>query len=92
MPYDAVSELPDTVKALPKKGQEIYLSAFNAAFDQYKGDEATAHATAWAAVKKAYKKVGGNWVAKETTKLAKEAKPMKNGVVYCSKPWFLSTG
>ena len=53
MPYEKINELPDGVKDnLPKHAQEIYLSAFNSAWDQYdepeerRGDdsrEETAH-------------------------------------------------
>ena len=74
MPYDARSELPDGVKALPAHGQDIYMKAFNSAFKQYDGDEGKAAAVAWAAVKTQYKKVGGKWVAKET----KEAKMLSD--------------
>jgi len=67
MPYDALSELPDAVKKLPKHAQEIYMSAFNSAFEQYNGDEGKAHGTAWAAVKTKYKQnAKGEWVAKES--------------------------
>ena len=72
MPYSSNSELPPGVKALPKHGQDIYRAAFNSAYDQYK-DEAKAHATAWAAVKGQYKKVGDEWVAKESKMEVKEA-------------------
>lgn len=70
MPYSKVSELPENVKSLPEHAKEIYMKAFNSAFEQYKDRggqrEALAHATAWAAVEKAYKKdEKGNWVAKE---------------------------
>jgi len=65
MPYPTLDSLPDAVKALPKHGQEIYQSTFNAAFVQYKGDEAKSAATAWAAVKTKYEKVDDKWVAKE---------------------------
>ena len=61
MPYDKITELPDSVKDnLPKHAQEIYKEAYNSAWDQYKkpeerrGDasrEETAHRVAWAAVK-----------------------------------------
>jgi cation transport regulator len=73
MPYNKISELPDSVRDnLPKHAQEIYLSAFNSAWDQYdqpeerRGDasrEETAHKVAWAAVKKVYEKdeKSGNW-------------------------------
>jgi cation transport regulator len=75
MPYDKTSELPDSVKDnLPKHAQEIYMSAYNSAWDQYdepeerRGDdtrEETAHKVAWAAVKKKYEKQGDKWVAKK---------------------------
>ncbi|MCA1805538.1 MAG: ChaB family protein [Xanthomonadaceae bacterium] len=74
MPYDKLTELPDNVKDnLPKHAQEIYLAAFNNAWDQYKspedraGDddrEAVAHKVAWSAVKNKYEKRGDEWVAK----------------------------
>ena len=40
------------------------MAAFNAAFDQYEGDEEKAFGTAWAAVKNKYRKEGDRWVAK----------------------------
>jgi cation transport regulator len=71
MPYDKISELPDSVKDnLPKHAQEIYKEAYNSAWDQYddpeerRGDasrEETAHKVAWAAVKKKYEKDDGKW-------------------------------
>ena len=65
MPYQTKKDLPEAVQHLPKHGQEIYLKAVNAAFEQYKGDEEKAHATAWAAVKQKYRKEGEKWVARE---------------------------
>ncbi len=73
MPYDRISDLPDSVKDnLPKHASEIYKEAYNSAFEQYKdpedrrGDadrEETAHKVAWAAVKKEYhKNDDGEWV------------------------------
>ena len=66
MPYKKISELPDSVKDnLPRHAQEIYMEAFNSAWDEYdrpeerRGDasrEETAHKGAWAAVKKVYQK------------------------------------
>lgn len=66
VPYDKTSELPDSVRNnLPEKAQEIYMNAFNNAWDQYKDPserkgsasrEETAHKVAWSAVKKEYKK------------------------------------
>lgn len=68
MPYDSVSELPDSVKdALPKAAREIYKEAFNSAWDQYSDRddrEATAHKVAWSAVKQKYEKKGDEWVEK----------------------------
>jgi len=75
MPYNKVSDLPDSVKEhLPKHAQEIYQAAFNSAWEQYdkpeerRGDasrEETAHRVAWAAVKEKYEKQGEQWVAKD---------------------------
>lgn len=73
MPYDRISELPDSVRDnLPKHAQEIYKEAYNSAFEQYKdsedreGDasrEETSHKVAWSAVKQSYRKNDkGNWV------------------------------
>ena len=66
MPYNRLSELPDSVKDnLPEHAQEIYKEAYNSAWDQYdepeerRGDatrEETAHRVAWAAVKRSYEK------------------------------------
>jgi cation transport regulator len=76
MPYSKPSELPDSVKDnLPKHAQEIYMEAFNSAWEQYdkpeerRGDasrEETAHKVAWAAVKKKYEKEEktGEWKEK----------------------------
>lgn len=65
MPYDKLADLPDDVKALPKHAQEIWMAAFNAAFEQYDGDEEKAFGTAWAAVKQKYRKEGDRWIARE---------------------------
>ncbi len=66
MPYNSRDELPDGVTDnLPKHAQEIYMKAYNSAFDQYKnpedreGDdsrEEVAHKVAWSAVKQKYEK------------------------------------
>lgn len=75
MPYDSVSDLPDSVKKnLPKHAKEIYLAAYNSAWEQYakpkdrRGDdtrEETAHKVAWSAVKKKYRKKDDKWVLKK---------------------------
>jgi cation transport regulator len=76
MPYSSLEELPDSVRDnLPNHAQEIYMKAFNNAWDEYadpeerRGDasrEETAHKVAWAAVKNVYKKdeESGEWKKK----------------------------
>lgn len=74
MPYDNLSELPDQVKnSLPKHAQEIYIAAYNNAWDQYKDPadrkgndtrEETSHKIAWAAVKNKYEKRNDGWQKK----------------------------
>jgi len=71
MPYNDISDLPESVQdALPEKAQEIFLAAFNNAWEQYdsadkrKGDssrEEAAFKVAWSAVKKKYEKKGDTW-------------------------------
>jgi cation transport regulator len=76
MPYKSVAELPDRVRDhLPNHAQEIYMAAFNNAWDQYKdaedrrdndSREEVAHQVAWAAVKHKYEKneKTGDWRAR----------------------------
>jgi cation transport regulator len=74
MPYDTLSDLPESVRqALPGHAREIYRSAFNHAWDTYRDPadrkggasrEETAHKVAWAAVKQQYEKVDGQWRSK----------------------------
>jgi cation transport regulator len=65
MPYDNLSDLPDSVRNnLPKHAQEIYKEAYNSAEDQY-GEESRAHRVAWSAVENKYEKnERGDWVSK----------------------------
>lgn len=75
MPYDTLEDLPAPVKnVLPEPAQEIYRAAFNNAWDQYEEEDAredddsheqVAHKVAWAAVKRKFKKDGGNWKPKD---------------------------
>ncbi|MDD1679583.1 MAG: ChaB family protein [Methanomicrobiales archaeon] len=77
MPYRSTSELPESVKNnLPKHAQEIYMEAFNNAWEQYanpesrRGEESreeVSHKVAWAAVKQKYEKdeKSGEWKAKK---------------------------
>ncbi len=74
MPYDSLASLPENIRAhLPKHAQEIYLAAFNNAWDEYRDPasrrgkasrEEVAHKVAWAAVKQQYEKQGDKWVRK----------------------------
>ncbi len=78
MPYSSNTDLPASVREhLPEHAQEIYRSAFNSAFEEYKDSEKrrpdasgkaesreeVAHRVAWAAVKEKYEKGGesGKW-------------------------------
>lgn len=66
MPYKDLEDLPERVREnLPKLAREIYLAAFNSAWEEYKdakdreGDasrEETSHKVAWNAVKSKYEK------------------------------------
>ena len=56
-------------EALPRHAQEIFRSAFNAAWQSYADrgpgeQEEVAFRVAWAAVKKRYRKLGDRWVEK----------------------------
>ena len=66
MPYLANAELPLPVRShLPSHAQDIYREAFNHAYAGHAADprrEEIAHRIAWAAVKHAYAKLGGEWV------------------------------
>ncbi len=76
MPYQSTSDLPDNIRnVLPPHAQEIYMEAFNSAWQEYdqpeerRGDssrEETAHRVAWSAVKKKYEKdeATGKWKEK----------------------------
>ena len=69
MPYDKLSDLPDSVKDnLPEHAQEIFQAAFNSANAQY-DDESRWFATAWAAVENVYhKNDDGKWVKRSDYK------------------------
>lgn len=68
MPYEKTSDLPESVRDnLPEGANEIYLAAFNSAWEQYADQddrEATAHRVAWSAVKQSYEKRDGEWARK----------------------------
>jgi cation transport regulator len=73
MPY-SIDNPPEAVKGLPKKAQEIFIAAYNSAFEQYDGNEAKSTATAWAAVKMKYEKVDDEWKVKESSEMSAENK------------------
>jgi len=66
MPYFTNDDLPPSVRNhLPEHAQEIYREAFNHAWEEYSSDprqEEIAHRVAWAAVKRAYVKIGTTWL------------------------------
>jgi cation transport regulator len=68
MPYRANTDLPPSVQRhLPPHAQDIYRETFNHAYAARSGDprqEEAAHRIAWAAVKRAYLKVGDSWIRK----------------------------
>ena len=74
MPYESVKDLPNSVRDnLPKHAQEVYVAAYNSAWEEYKnaGDrkggtsrEEVSHKVAWTAVKKKYEK-NGKWKKKD---------------------------
>ena len=69
MPYVTTSDLPPAVRRLPPHAQEIFLAAFNSAWDSDsvrapQKQEETASRVAWTAVKKRYRKQGDRWVPK----------------------------
>ena len=57
-------DLPDTLKRSPKKAQETYAKALDAAHEQYDSEE-RAHRTAFAALKHSFEKVGDHWEPKK---------------------------
>lgn len=71
MPFASNDDLPLSVRMhLPPHAQDIFRAAFNSAWDTYGAKEPwrreeAAHRVAWAAVKKSYRKVGGDWVERD---------------------------
>ena len=75
MPYRTIHDLPPRVRDhLPLHAQEIFLAAFNNAFEEYASPfnrrpglslEETANRVAWAAVKRRYVKVGDQWMRRD---------------------------
>ena len=59
------SELPSTLERSSAKAQRTYAHTYDAALEQYDGDEERAQRTAWASVKHTHEKVGDHWEAKD---------------------------
>ena len=68
MPYQSIVDLPPAVSEhLPIHAREIFLAAFNNAFDQYAGRpdrKSAAFRVDWAAAKRKYRKIGDEWIEK----------------------------
>lgn len=68
MPYVTNADLPASVRHhLPPHAQDIFRETYNHAFDRYGGDEARAFRIGWAAVKRSYEKIDGEWIEKAWT-------------------------
>ena len=59
------SELPSTLQRSDEKAQRTYAHAYDAAIEQYDGDEEAAHRVAFAALKHTHEKVGDSWRPKQ---------------------------
>lgn len=71
MPYASNYDLPPALHRLPDHAQDIFRAAFNNAWGRYAGAadrEERAHRIAWAAVKRRYQKIGGEWVSRPTAR------------------------
>ena len=58
-------DLPGTLQRSPEKVQAAYAETLDSAEEQYPGDEARAHRTAWASVKHIAEKKGDHWELKD---------------------------
>jgi cation transport regulator ChaB len=66
MPEDKPN-IPSTLEKSADKIQRTYEETLESAEDQYDGDEARAHRTAWASVKSVAEKRGDHWELKDET-------------------------
>jgi len=68
MPYETISDLPDTIKnSLPTAAQKVWLEAYNGAEKQGQ-DEETRAKVAWTAVKNGWEQVDDKWIKKQAEK------------------------
>jgi hypothetical protein len=79
----AREELPSTLRRSPKKAQETWGAAHDAAVEQY-GEGERAHRTAFAALKHGFEKVGDHWEPKpekgpSDTQAARSGAPARRG-------------
>ena len=70
MPYNKVSDLPETIRVLPKPAQELFLKVFNESVKQGKSED-MAFKIAWGSVKQKYHKPKGKWIAKSSSIIPK---------------------
>jgi cation transport regulator ChaB len=59
------SELPSTLRRSGRKAQRTFAKTYDAAIEQYDGDEPRAHQVAFASLKHSHEKVGDHWEPKE---------------------------
>jgi cation transport regulator ChaB len=79
-------ELPSTLERSPKKAQETWIKAHDAAVETY-GEGERAHRTAFSALKHSFEKVGDHWEPKQqrgpsdsqARKSAKSGRPPSGG-------------
>ena len=60
------AELPSTLERSPDKAQRTYAHTYDAAIEQYDGDEERAQRTAFASLKHTHEKVGDHWEPKDS--------------------------
>jgi len=58
-------EIPATLQRSDAQAQRTFAHAYDAAIEQYDGDEEAAHRVAFAALKRTHEKVGDSWRPKE---------------------------
>ena len=58
-------ELPSTLQRSKRKAQKTFAKTYDAAIEQYDGDERRAHQVAFASLKHSHEKVGDHWEPKE---------------------------
>lgn len=68
MTYQQLEDLPNEAKELPQHGQQLFMTAYNAASDNGMNED-SATKVAWDSVKNSYAKdQDGNWVSIENSK------------------------